>query len=121
MTIQIHMHGGSPDAASDAAADFLRELGDTEPEVFSQQDGTPKRIDPGTAIGLASLVLTVPSVVMDIRDRLKRRQVNERVEKLKARLEEFDTEAELTLNDKTAVDLRRASTDRIVDILMGGD
>lgn len=124
MTIRIRLNGGSQDVAIVAAAGLLRELGGTDPEVVVEQDGQLKRLDAGTALGLVSVLLSLPGFVtagMDIRDRLKRKRLSDHVEELKARLEEFDTEAELTLNRKTSIDLRRASTDRIVDILQKSD
>lgn len=124
MTIRIRLNGGSQDVAIVAAAGLLRELGGTDPEVVVEQDGQLKRLDAGTALGLVSVFLSLPGFVtagMDIRDRLKRKRLSDHVEELKARLEEFDTEAELTLNRKTSIDLRRASTDRIVDILQKSD
>lgn len=118
--MKIHLYGGSPERVRPVAEALVRDLGEKDPEVLEKRDPVQPSRDLGTAVSLASLIISLPGVVLtglQIKERLGRKRLAYRIETLKARLEEFDTEAELNLTDRTAVDLRRAATDDIVDIL----
>lgn len=120
MTISVDLHGVDPGAARPAAEAFLHELSEASPEVTEVAKTDSTKIDPGTIIGIVTLVLSLPGVVLtglQLQETLRRRRLAARVEALKANLEEFDIEATLNLSSGTALDLRRAQTDRIIEAL----
>jgi hypothetical protein len=122
MTIQIRLTGSDPDVAADEAADLLRAIGQTEPQRHS--DAAPDsrtRLDPATALGIASLVLSLPGAALatlQIRDRLDRTRLRKAIEALKRRLSATECDGILEVEDVGVVDLGHDSTDAVVDLLL---
>ncbi len=121
MTLKIVVSGEDPESSAPEAADLLREIGEFEPEQAATSAEGSKRLDPATAIALASLALSIPGAALaalQIKDRFDRKRVAKLVEDLKAKLEETGNEAILEASSGAPVDLRRAGTDAIVDKLL---
>ena len=55
MTIEIRLTGTDPQTAANEAAALLREIGEQEPERRAPDPDGTKRIDPATALAIASL------------------------------------------------------------------
>lgn len=120
MTVSLDLHGRNPGAARPAAEAFLRELSEASPEATEAAEPESTKIEPATVLGIITLVLSLPGATLtglQLQEMLRRRRLAARIEALKANLEAFDTEATLNLDDGTALDLRRAQTDQIIEAL----
>ena len=121
MSIEITLRGINPDAAADEAAAVLREVGRCEPDRRTPELDADQRRDPATGLAVASLILSLPGAVLatlQIKEHLDRRRLRVRVEALKKRVEATDDEATLRTRTAGSVDLRRTSTDAVVDLLL---
>lgn len=121
MDLEIVMSGDRVAEASDEAEALYSEIAGRPPEITDAQDTDARRIDPATAIGIASLMMSLPGAVLatlHIRDRLDRRRLATHVQALKAKLEASDAEASLKLGADVDIDLRRTDTDKVVDRIL---
>ena len=121
MSLEIKVTGTDARGAADQAAALLEEISGREPERAAQEAPEGPRKDLATAVAIASVILSIPSAVLaalQVKDRLDRRRLRDRVEAARARLAEIDSEATLTTPQGRSVDLRRTSTDEVVDLLM---
>ena len=120
MTIEITLRGTDPGAAADQAAALLREIAQREPDRRTPEPDASQRRDPATGLAIASLILSLPGAVLatlQIKEHLDRRRLRDRVEALKKQVKVTDHEATLTTRT-SSVDLRRTSTDAVVDLLI---
>jgi hypothetical protein len=120
MTIEITLRGTDPKAVADEAAALLREIGQRDPDRPTPEADADLRRDPATGLAIASLILSLPGAVLatlDLKERLDRRRLRDRVDALKKGIEATDDEATLT-TPRCSVDLRRTSTDAVVDLLI---
>lgn len=120
MTIEITLRGTDPKAVADEAAALLREIGQRDPDRRTPEADAELRRDPATGLAIASLILSLPGAVLatlELKERLDRRGLRDGVEALRKRVEATATEATLT-TPKSSVDLRRTSTDAVVDLLI---
>jgi hypothetical protein len=121
MSIEITLRGTDPDAAAAQAAALLREVGGREPERRRPDSDDDQRRDLATGIAIASLILSLPGTVLatlQIEEQLDRSRLRDRVAALKTRLDATDAEATLEMPGARRVEIRRTSTDAIVDLLL---
>jgi hypothetical protein len=121
MTIEITLRGTDLGAAADDSAALLREIGRHEPDRRTPEPEAEPRRDPATGLAIASLILSLPGAVLatlQIKEHLDRSRLRDRVDGLKTRLAAADAEATLETPGAGAVDLRRTSTDALVDLLL---
>jgi hypothetical protein len=120
MSIEITLRGTDPETGAGDASALLREVGRREPDRRTPEPDADQRRDPATGLAIASLILSLPGAVLatlEIKEHLDRRRLRDRVEALKKRVEATDDEATLT-TPRSSVDLRRTSTDAVVDLLI---
>ena len=121
MNLEIKVTGTDARGAADQAAALLQEITGREPARATQEAPDGPRKDLAAAAAIASLIFSIPSAVLatlEVKDRLDRRRLRDRVETTRARLAETDSEATLTTPRGRSLDLRRASTDEVVDLLL---
>ena len=121
MSIEITLQGTDPEAAAGEAAALLREVGRREPERRAPEADAGEQRDLATGLAIASLILSLPGTVLatlQIKEQLDRGRLRDRVLALKTRLEATDAEASLQSPAAGRVDLRRTSTDAVVDLLL---
>jgi hypothetical protein len=120
MSIEITLRGTEPEAVADQATALLREIARREPDRRTPEPDADQRRDPATGLAIASLILSLPGAVLatlELKERLDRRRLRDRVDNLKKGIEGTDDEATLTTPTRS-VDLRRTSTDAVVDLLI---
>ena len=121
MTISIRLYGPKVDGVASSTAQLLEDLSGAPPNWSAENGDELRRVDPATILGIATLVLSLPGVALtalQIREHLGRTRLVSRIDAWKTQLEETDTEAELRLDGKTVLDLRRTSPDKLADFLM---
>ncbi|MEO0760354.1 MAG: hypothetical protein AAFZ09_00855, partial [Pseudomonadota bacterium] len=128
MTLEIKLYGADPRAAADAAAMLLEEIAGKPPVRESLDEAGGERRDLGLAIAFAALAVSTASLIvslpaamlaaLELRDRLDRGRLRDRVEAVQRQLGQDDAEATITTPVGTEIDLRRTATDHVVDLIL---
>jgi hypothetical protein len=121
MTLEITLSGAELTVAVEDAAALLREIGGQEPERWTKGvDNADRRDLAAVAIAVSFIVGFPPAILatLQIREMLARPRLRDRVDAVKKRIEPTLGEAILTTPKGKSIDLRRTSTDAVVDAIL---
>ena len=118
MSIAIRLTGAEAGRLDAAAHALLTEVSGAEP-AHERTTGTgPDRKDPATTIAIVALVLSIPGWINAALDLARRTRLRERVTGLLDAVKASDADAELQVAGAPSLDLRTASADAVVDLLL---
>ena len=120
--MKIEIIGDNISAPTDQVRRLFADLGLPRPQMASRVEGGTTRADPFTvAVGISSLILTLPSVIdatINLIDRARRDTAHRNVDGLKAALEAAGAESIITTAHGRTLILPKAATDDVVDAIL---
>ncbi|MEW5735219.1 MAG: hypothetical protein AB1921_10210 [Thermodesulfobacteriota bacterium] len=119
MTLEIRLRGDAAARLAGPAAALLRAVAGAEPDQRTEKkDGEATR-DLGTAVALASLVLSVPGTIVATLDLMERRKQGKLVRELLEKVRATPGLATLRKGSGPPLDLSSATEDQVMDLLAG--
>jgi hypothetical protein len=115
MRVEIRLSPEAMPALAEPCEALLRAVCEAAPERhYVHHAASPSRGDP---VAIAALILSIPGAILATMDLLQRARVAERVRALLKQVRETQGSATLQVSETSALDLKTATADEVVNLL----